>query len=229
MKCFYDVEISTKKEVENSQLVKIQLEGNSNRVNAEKEIRDVLDKHYPNSYRIFNRSSPIPAIILMAIAVFLTFFTYDLKTGTAQLKLFPSIESFVCSLVLYSAIVLRVKGLQDSFNSLIDVIVSVLAILLLATFIKVLVNDAVESSGKVNEILQKIGLDNSWWLIGFAIVLSWLGKKNIAKYVYLIVAFLGLIELCSIDGFMGSFLSIIFALCSFFGFAFYLKYEGKIS
>lgn len=120
------------------------------------------------------------------------------------------------------------KGIQSSFNSAFDVVISMLCVWLLASFIRVLLNDAVESSGFVNDLLETIGMGNSLWLIILAVVLSWLGMKNISKYVYLIVAVLGFVELCSIDSYMGNFFSIIFLLSSFLGFVFYLKYEGKL-
>lgn len=228
MKCFYDVEISTNEKIESSQIVKVELDGFSRKITAENELKKSLAETYGSNFKIFERFNPIPAIVFLAIAVFLTFFKFDLKTGTAQLELLPNGVSLILSIAIYSAVVLRVKGFRSSFNTPIDVIVSVLTICLLATFIKVLLNDAVESSGIVSVFLEKIGMGNSLWLIILAVVLSWLGMKNISKYVYLIVAVLGFVELCSIDGFMGEVLCVIFLLSSFLGFVFYLKYEGKL-
>lgn len=228
MKCFYDVEIPTNEKIESSQIVKVELDGFSRKITAENELKKSLAETYGSNFKIFERFNPIPAIVFLVIAVVLTIPKFDLKSGTAQLHLLPNGVSLILSIAIYSAVVLRVKGFRSSFNTTIDVIVSLLTICLLATFIKVLLNDAVESSGIVSVFLEKIGMGNSLWLIILALVLSWLGMKNISKYVYLIVAVLGFVELCSIDSYMGNYLCVIFLLSSFLGVVFYLKYEGKL-
>lgn len=228
MKHFYDVEIPTSRKIESSQIVKVELDGFKGKDYAESELRNSLAETYGANFEIYKRFNPFPGIVFLAIAVVLSFFPYDLKSGTAQLNLIPNPICLFLSLIIYSSVVLRIKGLQEFFNSVTDVLISILCILLLATFIKVLLNDAVEKSGVVNNFLEKFGLGNSIWLMIIAIVLSWLGQKNIAKYVCFIVAVLGFVELCSIDGYMGDFKSIIFILSSFLGFVFYLKYEGKL-
>ena len=228
MKWFYYVEIPTNEKIESSQIVKVELDGFSRKITAENELKKSLAETYGSNFKIFERLTPIPAIVFLVIAVVLTIPKFDLNSGTAQLHLLPNGVSLILSIAIYSAVVLRVKGIQSSFNSAFDVVISMLCVWLLASFIKVLLNDAVESSGIVSVFLEKIGMGNSLWLIILAVVLSWLGMKNISKYVYLIVAVLGFVELCSIDSYMGNYLCVIFLLSSFLGVVFYLKYEGKL-
>lgn len=89
MKCYYDVEIPANEKIESSQIVKVELDGFSRKITAENELKKSLAETYGSNFKIFERFNLIPAIVFLAIAVFLTFFKFDLKTGTAQLELLP--------------------------------------------------------------------------------------------------------------------------------------------
>lgn len=105
---------------------------------------------------------------------------------------------------------------------------SVLVILVLATFINIFSRNAKVATGIVGKILEKIGLNNSNYLIVAAIVLSWLGIKQVACFVWIAIIALGIAELVTCGNYMGNFKGALFLLSSFLGFLFYLKYEGKI-
>jgi len=168
----------------------------------------------------------IPAITFLSIAWILTLVPY--YNGFNSISLFPNVESLLCGLAIYSAFVIRIKGIENTFSTVPNTLVSILFILILSTYTKVFFSDLQLESGVVANFFSKIGLGNSYLLIGIAILLSWLGMKNICRYVCLAVLILGVVELCSIDEYMKSGLAIIFLLSSFIGLIFFFKYEDEI-
>lgn len=80
----------------------------------------------------------------------------------------------------------------------------------------------------MGNFFSKIGLGNTYFLIGIAILLSWLGMEKICRYVWLAVWILGIIEICSIDVYMKNDIAITFLLSSFVGLVFFFKYEDDL-
>lgn len=193
---------------------------------AEKELRAKYEDYDIDFIKIYNnKSNAIYAIIFLSIAVFFTVIKW--MTGFKSISLFPNSESFIFSLLIYSGLVIRTKGLDKTFLDKMNMIISGLFICLFASFIKILLNDTAETTGIIGKILDKIGLGNSYFLLIAAILLSWLGMNAVSRYVYLLIAFLGFVEFGTLDDFMGSFFSILFLLASFMGFVFFFKYEEK--
>lgn len=172
--------------------------------------------------------SPICGIISFSIALLLTTIPFYEKNGFNSVFLFPNIISLVCSLFVYSSFVIRVKGISNTFKNIPDFVISILCILVLASFIKIFLRDSIVSSGLLGMILKMLGLNNSYLLIAGAVIFSWLGIKIIAGVMWIIIAMLGMIELATAGEYMGEYISVLFILSSFCGFIFYLKYEGKV-
>jgi len=177
---------------------------------------------------INKKASPIPGIISFSIALLLTTIPFYEKNGFNSVFLFPNIISLVCSLFVYSAFVIRVKGINNTFKNIPDFIISILCILVLASFIKIFLRDSIASSGLLGTLLRMLGLNNSYFLIAGAIILSWLGMRSVAGFMWIIIAVLGMVELATAGEYMGEYISVVFILSAFCGFIFYLKYEGKI-
>lgn len=174
------------------------------------------------------KGSVIPGIISFSIALLLTTIPFYEKTGFDSVFLFPNIISLLCSLFVYSSFIIRVKGINNTFKNIPDFIISILCILVLASFIKIFLRDSLELNGWVGLILKKSGFNNSYFLIVGAIIFSWLGIKSFAGFMWIIIAVLGMVELATAGQYMGEYISAVFILSSFCGFIFYLKYEGKI-
>ena len=177
---------------------------------------------------IDKKASPLPGIISFSIALLLTTIPFYEKNGFNSVFLFPNIISLVCSLFVYSSFVIRVKGINNTFKNIPDFIISILCILVLASFIKIFLRDSLVLTGWVGNVLKMFGLNNSYLLIVGAVIFSWLGIKTIAGFMWIIIAVLGMVELATAGQYMGEYISAVFILSSFCGFIFYLKYEGKI-
>ena len=123
-------------------------------------------------------------------------FDYHNDVGFDKYNFYPSIFSLILSVVVYSAFVIRIKGLENMFNNtVVDVVISVLLILVMGIFIEILSGNASTKTGIIGKILEKLGFGNSYILIIAAAVLSWLGLKQICGFVWLAVIFFGLTEL----------------------------------
>lgn len=176
---------------------------------------------------VSKRASVIPGIVFLTIAFLMTFVKYYEPDGFNYVDLFPSPLSILFSIIVYVAFVVKVKGIENTLKNATDTIISVLFILVFATFMNIFTNNAKVSSGIIGKILGKIGLNNTNYLIVAAIVLSWLGIKQIASFVWIAIILLGITELITCGNYMGNFKGMVFLLSSFLGFVFYLKYEGK--
>ena len=172
--------------------------------------------------------SVLPGILSFSIALLLTTIPFYEKDGFNSVFLFPNIISLVCSLFVYSSFVIRVKGINNTFKNIPDFIISILCILVLASFIKIFLRDSIVLTGWVGTMLKMLGLNNSYLLITGTVIFSWLGIRGIAGFMWIIIAILGMVELATAGEYMGEYISAVFILSAFCGFIFYLKYEGKI-
>lgn len=177
---------------------------------------------------ISKRTSSIPGIICFGIALVMSFFRYFEEGGFNYIYLYPNIVSVLLSVVIYSSFVIRIKGIQNTFKNPLDTIISILFILVFAIFIHIFTGNSKTSSGLIGKFLSKIGLGNSYYLIIAAIVLSWLGIKQVCGFVWLAIFALALTELVTCGNYMGNVKGSIFILSAFCGFVFFLKYEGKL-
>lgn len=177
---------------------------------------------------ISKRFTPIPGIIFLGITVLMSFFRYFEKDGFNSLELYPNIVSLVLSIVIYSAFVIRIKGIESVFKNFADTLISVLFILTLGVFITIFTGDGTIPSGVIGKFLKKIGFGNSYVLIISAIILSWLGLKQICGFAWLAVIGFGFAELITCGNYLGNFKGSIFILSAFLGCIFYLKYEGRL-
>jgi len=219
-KAIYDVVIETPDVVVDKRIL-------TTASSSQDDLRKQVEEQFPNSeISIKKKFSVIPAITFLSIAWILTLVPY--YNGFNSISLFPNVKSLLCGLAIYSAFVIRIKGIENTFSTVPNTLVSILFILILSTYTKVFFSDLQLESGVVANFFSKIGLGNSYLLIGIAILLSWLGMKNICRYVCLAVLILGVVELCSIDEYMKSGLAIIFLLSSFIGLIFFFKYEDEI-
>lgn len=153
---------------------------------------------------------------------------FNYYSGFNSINLFPNVQPLVFSLLIYSSFVIRVKGLKNTFKNGLDTIISILFIFVLGSFIKVFARDSVDTTGIISFILKKIGFGNNYLLILAAVVVSWIGMRQVSGFIWVAVILLGTVELFTMGDYMGTFKSVLFIMSAFIGFIFYLKYEGAV-
>ena len=157
------------------------------------------------------------AIIFMSISCFLSFIPWYL--GPITLSLQPSLFTIMLAIGFYSAVIIRLKGLHNSFNNATDTILSILTILLCASFLNFFIGDVdiqifwfnIFVSGKI--------------LLTAAFLLSWLGVALVAKFVWIALFVLAAARIMVGDAAMG-FWGVVYVLSAFLGIIFQLKQES---
>lgn len=195
---------------------------------AIEEYRNELCSQGKTVIGISKRVSPLCGIIFLSITFVMSLFRYYETDGFKYLELYPNIISLMISLVIYSAFVIRVKGIENVFKNFSDSLISLLFILVMGIFINIFTGESTVPTGIIGKFLAKIGFGNSYILICSAIVLSWLGLKQVCGFVWIAVIAFGLAELVTCGNYIGNYKGSIFILSAFLGCIFYLKYEGKL-
>ena len=195
--------------------------------NSIQEVREMLKEKGVEVQNLKKRSSPIPAIIAFAITLVFCCVRYFEKDGFNAIRLFPSMPSLIISIALYASFVLRVKGIENSFRNILDTTVSIMFILVLASFIGIIAGANKIPSGFFGKLLKKLGLDTNYPLLITGLIFSWLGIKQISGIIWIVFMFLGFIEINTCGNYMGNFQGAAYLLSAFVGVVFYLKYEGR--
>ena len=181
-----------------------------------------------------NKKFNIVSIVCLAIACFWSLLPYHFKGGSI-FSLSPTLISMLISVALYSSVIIRIKGLKNSFNSVSESIGNVLTIVLIASFVSLLsgvVTIAVDIPipkvtiiGIVTETRRfNIPISGYPILLG-AIMLSWIGMAKIAKYVWIGVFVLAIIRILAANAVMGKW-GVFYVLFAFLGIIFKLKQEN---
>jgi hypothetical protein len=148
------------------------------------------------------------AIFCMLVACFFSFIPWH--NGALVVSLKPSMISTLLAIGLYSALVIRLKGLHNSFCSFSDTVLSLLTILFCSSFINFFLNDNI---GKI--------------ILLVSLLLSWLGLKFIAGIVWIVlIAFVGT-RVMIVNAAMGVWGSI-YILSAFVGIVLQLKQVNLI-
>ncbi len=174
------------------------------------------------------KSGVLPAIIFLFIASLFSFFDFYKEHSLKTISLMPNITSMLFSIIIYSAFVIRVKGINNTFKNFSDTLVSILFFYTLAIFINLFVELPASSSGFIGKLFYKTLNIKPISFIIVATILSLIGLKQICGFVWIFICITGIIELSSLEAFLGKWNSLIFLISSFLGIVFYLKYEGEV-
>ena len=156
----------------------------------------------------------ICAYLTLAVPVLLSF--VDWKIGHDTISIAPTLRSTLLAVILYSAFVMRFKGLRRIFY-VIDLIFLVLVVLLLSSFVSILIIEY--------EIpLFGFRIDSYVILIGAA-VLAWLGVRLISSFTFLTVFLLAMVNMSRLSQSMGNIWGPVYILFSFIGLCMYLACE----
>ncbi|MCR5124065.1 MAG: hypothetical protein K6B43_02615 [Treponema sp.] len=172
--------------------------------------------------------------IFMLIPVFLSFFTYHresfLGLWTDNVNIHPNLVSTTFSVLLYSALILR-GIVQINFKSkkhlvlIFETLLTCLNILFIASFTSIFVNTS-PIFKLINVGLFKAINPTSMLIAG--VLLSWLGMKSIAGYVWIIMFFVSITQITKVSEAMG-FVGAIYILSAFLSIAFQFIPNNKFA
>jgi len=187
---------------------------------ARKRALAIYRKSFPKAQNInVSKKSRmnIAAIIFLSIACFLSFIPWHLENIIFILK--PSMFSTLLAIGLYSAVIIRIKGLQNSFNNAADTILSCLTILFCSSFLNFFIGDV-----KIQILWFELFISGKH-ILAVAFLLSWLGVSFIAKFVWIALFVLAAARILLGDAAMGIW-GVVYVLSAFLGIVFQLKQQG---
>ena len=184
--------------------------------------KEKFGNEYPNSIEVkakVNKQS-IASIIFLMFPIFLSFIPWYFPGGS-ELSLKPTLIPMLFSVAIYSSVIIRIKGLKNSFNAIFEVIGNSLTIVFIASFISLLAGDA-----NIKILSFTLPISGKPLLI-FAAMLSWLGMPKIAKFVWIALFVLAAFRILAADAAMGIW-GMVYVLFGFLGIVFQLKQESDI-
>lgn len=160
----------------------------------------------------------IVAYVFLLIPILLSFINW--KEGHDTISLCPTYVSCLYAIVLYSAFIIRVKGIQKTVGSWIDIVFCIMNILLFSSFIKVMLAEKfIMLFGVI-----KVPIDTNMILLA-VILLSWVGLKLLSVVCMGIVIILSVSNLSLLGDAMGSIYGPMYIICAFVGLLLYLNIE----
>ena len=157
----------------------------------------------------------------MGCAIFLSIIGW--KTGHDTILIRPNLSSCLYAVLIYSAFVVRIKGVQRALDTGIDIVYCILNVLLLSSFIRIIILDR-----EVNFLgLFDIPIDTTYLII-FAVLFSWLGLKLISVLCMGLVCVLAICNINILTDAMGDIWGTVYVLSSFLGVLIYLRNEPAI-
>lgn len=163
----------------------------------------------------------ILACILMFIPILLSYIGWT--TGHETISIHPDMISCLYAVLLYSSFVVKYKGIRGTFSSVADVFMSVIVILLLSTFIRILL---------MTTTFDLFGLlkfnFNSQLIIPIIVVASVIGLKPVSAFCIMFVGLLSLFGLSSLNKAMGAIAGPVYIISAFCGLGLYLSVEPAV-
>lgn len=159
------------------------------------------------------------SIIGMLIAVLLSFINWKSEHATISIK--PDLISTVMAIVIYSAYVIRFKGLQR-MSDCTDWIFFILSVLLLSSFIQ-----SILSSREFQIPIIRTYIDCRMLFV-LAMILSWLGLKILSVGCMAFIVLCGFFKIISLNVAMGNIWGTVYAMGAAVGIILYLVIEPAI-
>lgn len=161
------------------------------------------------------------AILLLIVPIFLSFISW--KNGHNSISIRPNLVSSLFAITLYSAYVVRFKGIQRTIQSFVDVFLCLQIILLFSSFTEVLLY-----TKTIDLKLVEISIDSKI-VLTIAIIMSWFGLKLVSVLCLSGVGILSLVRITELNEAMGSLWGTLYIVCAFFGILFYLSIEPAVN
>lgn len=160
----------------------------------------------------------IIAFVFMVIPIFLSLISW--KNGRETISISPDYISCLYGILIYSAFVVRFKGVQRTVTSWIDILFCVFIILLLSSFVKTIL---------VTKTINLLGLTeitiNTNIVLPIAIILSWLGLKTVSLICMAGIAVIALFNISVLNEAMGMICGPLYVICSYIGILLYFAIE----
>lgn len=189
------------------------------------EVEELQGKAVPRTFRA------ILAMLLLAIPVAISFWGWQ-KTGSEGFWIFakktveivnfhPNLLSTLLAVIFFSGFILRYKGLERAMTSKMDIALSVVFILFVATLFELILK---EHTIKLFGFLP-FGKMEPRYLLLTAIALSWFGIRGVSSVIMTIILFFSVARLIELQNLMPVWVSLVFVLSSFFGLVLYCLVE----
>jgi hypothetical protein len=191
-----------------------------NQNTADEQALKIFRRDYPDAINVHASKTKVrnsPAIICLAIACVISLIPWNV--GGAVFSLAPSMVSTLVAVGLYSAVIIRLKGLQNSFNGVSEIILSLLTILFCSSFINYFCGDV-----NIQIFWFKIFISGKI-ILTFAILISWIGMASIAGIVWIALFVLAATRFLLGDAAMGIW-GIVYVLSAFLGIILQLKQQS---
>ena len=163
----------------------------------------------------------IMAYIFMLIPIGLSFVNWKVDHETESMR--PDSISCLYAILLYSAFIIRFKGIQRTVGSWIDIGFCIITVLLISSFIQTLLVTKTFNIFWIKEISINTNI-----VLPVAILLSWLGLKVVSAVCMAGVGLLAIFNIASLSEAMGSVYGPIYIICAFMGILFYLSIEPMV-
>ncbi len=167
---------------------------------------------------IIRRKRAYFAIVAMIIAILLSFISW--KHGHSTVSFSPDLISTLFAVLIYSAFVIRFKGIQRTVGSKIDIIFMILLTLLLSSFVKIILCEKEFTLFKIINFSVNTNV-----VLIVAVILSWLGLKLVSLGCVSLVIICALGNITSLNAAMGSFWGTVYVISSFLGIVMYSSVE----
>lgn len=173
---------------------------------------EVFIKPHKRTYRA------ILSFTLMLIPILLSLINW--KHGHDTISISPDYISCLYSVLLYSAFVVRFKGIQRTVSSWIDILFCIFIVLLLSSFIKtILVSKTISLFG------IKVLTINTNIFLPIALILSWIGLKVVSLVCIAGITIIAMFNIMALNEAMGTIFGSVYIICSFIGIMLYLSIE----
>lgn len=162
------------------------------------------------------------SFILMLIPILLSLINW--KVGHKTISVSPDYISCLYGVLIYSAFIVRFKGIKRTVSSWIDILFCVFVVLLLSTFIKtIMVTQTIDLFG-----FKSITINTSI-LLPIVIALSWLGLKIVSLVCMVALVLIAMLNIVALNEAMGMFFGSLYIISSFVGVLLYLSVEPVLS
>ena len=161
----------------------------------------------------------IIALVAMAIPILLSLISW--KHGHNTISISPNLISCFFGVLIYSAFVIRFKGIQRTVNSVYDILFAIVSAIMISTFVRIiLINKEISLFGGLIELPV-----NTTIVLIVAVILSWVGLKVMSLTCLGFVIFWALSNIVGLSETMGTLWGSIFIISSFLGVIMYASVE----
>lgn len=176
---------------------------------------NIYVKPYKRTY------TAIVAYAFMLIPIILSFINWKVGHDTVSIR--PDYISCLYAVLLYVAFIVRFKGIQRAIGSWIDIVFCFVIVLLLSSFIQTILVTKIFNILWIKEVSI-----NTNMILPIAIILSWLGLKQVSAACMGGIGVLSLFNITALSNAMGSIYGPAYIIGAFMGTLFYLSIEPAL-